>query len=48
MVYYNKSQKSDLEQIFKSYLSSDYFLQLKICKEESLVIAYHNDAVNTG
>ncbi len=37
---------SKLEQIFKSYLSSDYGLQLAHMKLESLVIAEQHAAVN--
>jgi hypothetical protein len=40
----NNDQK--LEQIFKSYLSSDYGLQLAHMKLESLVIAEQHAAVN--
>ena len=40
-------QKGDLEQISKSYLSSDCTLQLECIKMESLVIADQNAAVNT-
>ena len=35
------------EQIYKTYLSSDWSLQLDSMKSESLVIAHQNGAVNT-
>ena len=44
---YKKKQKCKLEQILKTYLSSDCSLQLESMKSESLVIAYQHDAVNT-
>jgi hypothetical protein len=44
---YNEKQNCKIEQIFKSYLSSDRFLQFENVKSESLVIADQNAAVNT-
>ena len=41
-----KMQYRKMEQVFKSNLSSDWFLKLEIMKEESLVIANKNVAVN--
>ncbi len=43
----NGKQWREPEQILKNYLSSDSSLQLEKMKEESLVIAEHNVAVNT-
>jgi hypothetical protein len=40
-------QKSNLEQILKSYLSSDCTLQLEYMKSESLVIVDQHATVNT-
>ena len=39
-------QYSDVEQILKTYLSSDCSLQLENMKQESLVIANQHVAVN--
>ena len=44
---YNEMQNCEVEQISKSYLSSDRFLQLGNVKSESLVIADQHAAVNT-
>ncbi len=44
---YNEKQNREVEQIFKSCLSSDRFLQFENVKSESLVIADQNAAVNT-
>ncbi len=44
---YREAQDGDVEQIFKSYLSSDWSLQLETMKSESLVIADQHAAVNT-
>ncbi len=44
---YNEMQYREMEQIFKSYLSSDRSLQFENVKSESLVIADQNAAVNT-
>lgn len=43
---YKKEQCCEVKWIFKSYLSSDYFLQLENMKEESLVIVDKNATVN--
>jgi hypothetical protein len=44
---YNEKQSREVEQICKSCLSSDRFLQFENVKSESLVIADQNAAVNT-
>ncbi len=44
---YNGTQYGDVEQIYKSHLSSDCTLQLGYMKSESLVIADQHAAVNT-
>ena len=44
---YNETQNREVEQISKSYLSSDRILQLECVKSESLVIADQHAAVNT-
>ncbi len=44
---YREAQDGNVEQIFKSYLSSDWSLQLETMKLESLVIADQHAAVNT-
>ena len=44
---YNEMQYREVEQISKSYLSSDRILQLECVKSESLVIADQHVAVNT-
>jgi hypothetical protein len=44
---YNETQYREMEQILKSCLSSDRFLQLESVKSESLVIADQHAAVNT-
>ena len=44
---YNEMQYREVEQISKSYLSSDRILQLECVKSESLVIADQHAAVNT-
>ena len=44
---YNEMQYREMEQILKSYLSSDRSLQFENVKSESLVIADQNAAVNT-
>jgi hypothetical protein len=43
---YNEMQQSNLEQIYKNYLSTDCSLKFESMKKESLVIADHNAAVN--
>lgn len=43
---YNEKQYCEIKQIFKSYLSSDCFLQLENMKSESLVIVDQNATVN--
>ena len=43
---YNEKQWGDPEQIYKTRLSSDRSLQLESVKQESLVIADQNAAVN--
>ena len=44
--YYNELQQCELELIFKSSQSSNCSLKPENMKQESLVIAYHHDAVN--
>ena len=44
---YKRQRRSDLEQISKSYLSSDCTLQLECMKLESLVIVDQRATVNT-
>jgi len=42
----NKTRHEFFKQIFKSFRSSDYYLQLESMKQESLVIANQQAAVN--
>lgn len=44
--YYKERLKCEFSQSLKSNLSSNCFLKLESMKEESLVIAYHHEAVN--
>ena len=44
---YNETQNREMEQIYKTVLSSDCSLQLDCMKLESLVIAHQHGAVNT-
>ena len=43
---YNEMQWCEPELIFKNFLSTDYILKLECMKQESLVIADNNIAVN--